>query len=52
MRLGFKNIHDLIGQHADLILRPSIPSAACTLDMTTLLDHEFVFKDVLFEKQN
>ena len=40
---------DVIGQRGDIILRPSISAAANTVEMTTILDHEFIFKDVLFE---
>ena len=42
------DVHNLVGKHGDVILRPSIAAAACTMDMFTLLDHEFIFKDVPF----
>ena len=41
--------HDLIGQRGEIILRPSLAAAACTVDIVNLLDHEFVFKNVLFD---
>ena len=37
----------LYGQRADIVLRPSINAAARTVNIDRLLDHEFVFKDVL-----
>ncbi len=40
---------DFIGQRGDIILRPSPAQAATTVDITRLLDHEVVFKDVMFD---
>ncbi len=38
---------DIIGRRADIVLRPSATGAAHSVGMNRLLDHEFVFKDVL-----
>ena len=37
----------VIGQRTDIVLRPSVHAAARTVHINRLLDHEFVFKDVL-----
>jgi hypothetical protein len=45
--VAFEDASQLIGHRADIVLRPSIAAAAHTVHINRLLDHEFVFKDVL-----
>jgi len=47
----FSNAQQLIGHRADVVLRPSMAAAARTVNMDRLLDHEFVFKDVLIDNK-
>jgi hypothetical protein len=46
----FADAQELIGHRADVVLRPSVVGAAHIVQMSRLLDHEFVFKDVLIEE--
>jgi hypothetical protein len=48
----YPDVPENIGDRVDVVLRPSISKAAATMDIDSLLDHEFVFKDMNIQKRH